>query len=181
MDQSKLEQRLERLMVMRDKAEAMLDASRDIIQEVLRAQIVKLDAWIEKIKAERKANHQKMDSSFGKTKASPETTEAFPEVTPACLKKEKEPAPEVPNAVAETEEVPVGATGEEAIGAAKDRSENLRLAVRCCRRLKTRTKRDGRLRQIVPPPSEGRPVVSSPRCAREDFRRDRVGCAAAVV
>jgi hypothetical protein len=134
-------------MAMRDKAEEMLDASRDIIQEILRAQIVKLDAWIEKIKAEMKANHQKMDSCLGKTKASPEMTEACPEVTTASLEEEKEPAPEVPKAVAKTEEVPVGATGEEAIGAAKDRSGNLRLAVRCRRRLKTRTKRDGRLRQ----------------------------------
>jgi hypothetical protein len=47
MDQSKIEQRLERLMALRDKAESMLDASRDIIQGLLRARIVELDAWIE--------------------------------------------------------------------------------------------------------------------------------------
>jgi hypothetical protein len=92
--------------------------------------------------------------------------------TVACLEEEKEPAPEVPKAVVETEEVldgvmeveeesapeeaesveepqvvPIGATDEEAIGVTEDRSRNLRLAVRCRGRFKMRTKRDGRLRQ----------------------------------
>jgi hypothetical protein len=38
MDRSKMEQRLERLMAQRDKAESMLDASRDIkLQQLLMA------------------------------------------------------------------------------------------------------------------------------------------------
>jgi hypothetical protein len=49
--------------------------------------------------------------------------------------------------VAETEEVPEGATDKEAIGVTEDRSRNLRLAVRCRGRLKTRTRCDSRLRQ----------------------------------
>jgi hypothetical protein len=47
----------------------------------------------------------------------------------------------------EPQEVPEGATDAEAIGAAKDRSRDLRLAVGCRGRLKTRTKCDGQLRQ----------------------------------
>jgi hypothetical protein len=49
--------------------------------------------------------------------------------------------------IMEPEEVPEGVTDEETIGAAKDRSRDLHLAVGCRGRLKTRTKRDGRLRQ----------------------------------
>jgi hypothetical protein len=144
MDQSKMEQKLERLTAMRDKAETLLNASQDITQKLLRAEIVRLDAWIEKIKAEMKANHQKMDSGL-------EKTEACPEVTHACLEEEKEPAPEVSKAVPETEEVPEGATDKEAIGVTEDRSRNLRLGVRCRRRSKTRTKPDGRLSQVCAP------------------------------
>jgi hypothetical protein len=60
---------------------------------------------------------------------------------------EKEPAPEEPKAVEEPWDVHIGATDEEAIGAAKDRSRDLRLAVRCRGRLKTQTKRNGQVRQ----------------------------------
>jgi hypothetical protein len=80
-----------------------------------------------------------MNVRLGKTKASPETMEACP------VKKEakREPTPEEIGAVVEPQEVPEGAM----VGAAKDRSRDLCLAIRCHRRLKTRTKRDGRLRQ----------------------------------
>jgi hypothetical protein len=44
--------------------------------------------------------------------------DAWRGVTPACL--EEEPAPEEPKAVVETEEVPEGATDEEAIGVTED-------------------------------------------------------------
>jgi hypothetical protein len=90
------------------------------------------------IEDERKAHHKEMRAEMDAWRGG---------VTPACLEEEKEPAPEEPKTVAETEEVPEGATGEEAIGAAKDRSRDLRLAVRCRGRLKTWTKHDGRLRQ----------------------------------
>jgi hypothetical protein len=91
MDQSKMEQKLERLMAMRDKAEAIMDAN------LVKASLVRTDAWIEKIKAEMKASHQKKDSCLGKTKASPETTEACPVKTEA----EREPTPKEIEAVEE--------------------------------------------------------------------------------
>jgi hypothetical protein len=72
--------------------------------------------------------------------------DAWRGVTPASLE-EEEPAPEGTEVVAKSQEVPEGATDEEAIGVTEDRSKNLRLAVGCRGRLKTRTKRDGRLRQ----------------------------------
>jgi hypothetical protein len=81
-----------------------------------------------------------------KTMALPETTEACPVKTRAFLEK-KEPTPEEAQAVAKPQEVPEGATGEETIGAAKDRSRDPGLAVGCRGQLKPRTKRDGRLRQ----------------------------------
>jgi hypothetical protein len=67
-----------------------------------------------------------------------------------CLgrtKAKREPTPEETEAVAEPQGVPEGATDEETIGAAKNRSRDMRLAVGCRGQLKTRTKRDGRVRQ----------------------------------
>jgi hypothetical protein len=141
-----MEQRLERLMAKRDELESMMDASQEIMKELLRARIVGLDKCIESIKTEMKANDQKMDACLGEAKALLETTEACPVKTRACPEK-REPAPEETESVAETEGVPKGATEQETIGATEDRPRNLRLAVRCRGRLKTRTKRDGRLRQ----------------------------------
>jgi hypothetical protein len=89
----------------------------------------------------------KMDYNQEKTETAINSLRSCLEVTHACLVERKEPAPEETEVVAETEEVPEGATDEEAIGAAKDRSRNRRLAVRCRGRLKTRTKCDGRVRQ----------------------------------
>jgi hypothetical protein len=91
----------------------------------------------EMIKVIMGASWESTEACEEKVKALPETTEACPEVTHACLVERKEPAPEETEVVAETEEVPEGAMGEEAIGAAKGRSRNLRLAVRCRGRLKT--------------------------------------------
>jgi hypothetical protein len=104
----------------------------DQILGLLLAKMDDMNANQHEMMAGLKKMNAKMDAWLGKTEV--------------CWE-EKEPAPEVPKAMAETEEVPEGATGEEAIGAAKDRSRNLRLAVRCRGRLKTRTKPDGRLRQ----------------------------------
>jgi hypothetical protein len=90
-----MEQRLERLMALRDKVESEMDASRDMIQELLRARIVELDAWTDLIETQMKANHQKMDACLGEnaclgeTKALPETTEACPVKTHACLEQEE--------------------------------------------------------------------------------------------
>jgi hypothetical protein len=135
MDQSKMEQRLKRLMAMRDEMEAMMDANLVIMKEPVKASLVWMDTWIEKIKAEMKANHQKMDSCLGEAKSSPETTEACEGETEACLEK--------------SQEVPVRVMDEETTGAAKDRSRDLNLAVGRCEHLKMWTKRDGRVRQRV--------------------------------
>jgi hypothetical protein len=99
-----MEQRLERLMALRDKVESLMDASRDIIQDLLRARMVELDAWIESIKTEMKANHQKTEVCLEKMMALRETTQACPGVTPACLE-EEEPAPEETEVVAKPQEV----------------------------------------------------------------------------
>jgi hypothetical protein len=64
---------------------------------------------------------------LGKTKASPEKTEACPVKTEA----KREPTPDEIGAVAKSQEVPEGATDEEAIGVTEDRSRNLRLAEGC--------------------------------------------------
>jgi hypothetical protein len=107
-----------------------------------REMMAEMKTQIEKIKAEMITNHQKVDSCLGEAKSSPETTKACEQVTHACLVERKEPAPEEPKAVAETAEVHEGATDEEAIGVTEDRSRDLRRAVRCRGRLKTRTKCD---------------------------------------
>jgi hypothetical protein len=76
----------------------------------------------------------------------PETTEACPGVTPACLEK-KEPTPEETEAVAVTEEVPVRATDEETSTGTEDRAGEVRLAVRRHRQRKKRAQIDGEPRQ----------------------------------
>jgi hypothetical protein len=59
-------------MALRYKVEAGMDASPEIMKELLRARLVELDAWIETIKAETKSSHQKMtakmDAWLGGTK-----------------------------------------------------------------------------------------------------------------
>jgi hypothetical protein len=129
------------------RVEARIKAHPDIMRESLEASLVKLDACIATIKTEMKANHQKMDACLGETKALPETTKACPVKTHACLQEEEKPAPEEIEVVAKPQEVPEGATEQETIGVTEDRSGNLRLAVRCRGRLKTRTKCDRWLRQ----------------------------------
>jgi hypothetical protein len=79
-------------------------------------------------------------------------TEALGEEAEACegakhaSLEEEEPAPEETEAVAESKKVSEGATDEETIGAAKNRSRDLRLAIGCRGQLETGTKRDGGLR-----------------------------------
>jgi hypothetical protein len=106
------------------------------IMEFLKASQYKIEAVMKATQHEIDAHHEEMIAKM----------DAWRGVTPARLE-EEEPAPEEPKAVAETEEVPEGATDEEAIGVTEGQSRNLRLAVRCCGRLKTRTKCDGRVRQ----------------------------------
>jgi hypothetical protein len=99
------------------------------------------------VEHERKAYHEemraKMDAWLGGVKH-------------ACLEK-KESTPEETEVVAKSQEVPEGATDEETIGAAKDRSRDLCLSVGCRGRLKTRTKRNGWPRQKFAA-TVGRPI-----------------------
>jgi hypothetical protein len=157
-----------------DKAKSKAERKADKTE--MKASQEEMMARMEAIGHKMDSNHErmmaKMDAWLGKTEACREEPKACEERTKACLEEEKEPAPEEPKAVEdpqevlegvmgmeeepdpeETEvvagrqEVPKGATDAEAIGAAKDRSRDLRLAVGCRGRLKTRIKRDGRLRQ----------------------------------
>jgi hypothetical protein len=82
-------------------------------------------------KADKEELLAKMDYNQEKTETAINSLRSCLEVTHACLVERKEPAPEEIKAVAETAEVPEGATDEEAIGVNEDRSRNLRLAVRC--------------------------------------------------
>jgi hypothetical protein len=123
------------------------------------AKIDKMDANQHEMKATIRSGHEEMikaitgaspestEACEEKTKALPETTEACPEVTPACLEEKKEPAPEEPKAVAETEEVPEGATDEEKFGATEDRAGELRLVLRRHRQRKKRAQENGGPRQ----------------------------------
>jgi hypothetical protein len=113
----------------------------------------KMDAeheMIARMMASEERMMAKWDSSLGEVKAYEKTTKAFLE--------KKEPAPEETEAVAEPQEVPEGATDEETIEAAKDRSRNLRLALGYRGQLKTRTKHDGGSRQECAAAVVGRPT-----------------------
>jgi hypothetical protein len=173
MDQCKEEQRLERLMAKRDELESMMDASWEIIKELLRARIVELDAWIESIKTEMKANHQKMDACLGETKVLPEMMEACPVKTRARPEK-REPAPEETESVSMSRGVPEGATHEETIGAAEDRAGEQRLAVRRRGQLKKRAQgKDGPRQKFAA--AHG----LFTHCARDMFVRDQARHSAA--
>jgi hypothetical protein len=118
-----------------NKAEAKREREADkeelkASQEGMMSKIDKMDANQHDMGAAIRSGHEEM----------------FKAITEACLEK-KESTPEETGAVAEPQTVPEGTMDKEAIRAAMDRSRNLRLAVRCRGRLKTRTKPDGRLRQ----------------------------------
>jgi hypothetical protein len=147
-----------------DKTEAERKADKEeskanqegIIAEMKVIQL-KMDANRRERKAHREEMRAEMDAWLGgvthaclEKEPTPEETEAVEEpqkVLVGVMEVKEEPAPEETEVVAERQEVPKGATDEETIGAAKDQSRDLRLAVRCRGRLKTRTKRDGRLKQ----------------------------------
>jgi hypothetical protein len=160
MDQSKMEEIMEFLRAIEhkreaDKAESMANQLR--MEAEMEANQEKMDPIEQKMTAKMDAMQATLDSQLeetmaclGETKASSETTESCEGKSHACPLKteaEKESAPEDAGAVAESQEVPKGATGKEAIGVTDDRSRNLRLAVGCRRQLETRTKHDGGSRQ----------------------------------
>jgi hypothetical protein len=133
------------------KMEAKIDSSQEKMDAIEHKMLAKMETTQHRIKAHHEEMMAKMDAWRG--------------VTPACPEKE-EPAPEEPKAVAETEEVPEGA-----IGVTEDRSRNLRLAVGCRGRLKTRTKGDGRVRQVYAA-TIGRPTRRSvPAMRKGGLRR----------
>jgi hypothetical protein len=70
--------------------------------------------------------------------------------------------------------------GEETIGAAKDRSRDLRLAIGCREKLKTQTKRDGGSRQECAS-AVGRPTRRAIPAMRKGGLRKGPGRNAAVV
>jgi hypothetical protein len=80
--------------------------------------------------------------------------------------------------VAESQEVPKGATDEEMIRATKDRSMDLRLAIGCRRQLKTRTKCNGGSCQECGAAARRPTRHTVLQRAREDFVRDRARNAA---
>jgi hypothetical protein len=92
-----------------------------------------------------------MGASRESTEAHEEKMKALPGMTEACpvkMEAKKEPAPEETEAMAETsQEVPEGTTGEEMIGATKDRSRDLHLDIGCRGHFKMWTRCDGRVRQ----------------------------------
>jgi hypothetical protein len=90
-------------------------------QAEMKAKIDAEHEMMDKMMASQERMMAKWDSHLGNVEACEEKTEA-------CLEK-KEPTPE------------------ETIGAAKDRSRDLRLDVGCRGQLKTRTKHDGGCRQ----------------------------------
>jgi hypothetical protein len=103
-----------------------------------------------RMKADKREMMAKMEANYEEMiKAITEGYRGAPEAcsvkTEACL--EKESAPEETEAVETSQEVPKGATAEEAIGVTEDRSRNLRLAVGCRGQLKPRAKHDGGFRQ----------------------------------
>jgi hypothetical protein len=116
MEQNKTDQILERLL-------AEMKTQFDFLAAA------KMDAN----RRERKAHHKEMMAEM----------KAWRGVTHACLEEKKEPNAEETEVVEASQEVPEGATDKETIGAAKDRSRDLRLAVGCHGQLKTWTEHDG--------------------------------------
>jgi hypothetical protein len=124
-----MEEIMEFLRAIEHKREAESKANQEKMDAIERKMMDKMDA----IQATTDFQLEETMARLGETKASSVTTEDCEEKTEACLEN--------------SQEVPEGATDEEAIGGAKGRSRDLRRAVRCRGRLKTRTKCDGRLRQ----------------------------------
>jgi hypothetical protein len=111
----------------------------------------KINANYEEMRADMNAYYEKMDAYYDREEARMDAYyEGMIAIIKECLGRteaKKESTPKETETVGEPQEVPEGATDAKAIGAAKDRSRDLRLAVGCRGHLKTRTKRDGRLRQ----------------------------------
>jgi hypothetical protein len=145
-----MEQMLERLLAKMDAIQHKMEADQ---REMKAEMMAKVDANLHKMEAKIDAMQATVDSHLGEMKAWRGKMKACRGVTHACLEEEEEPAPEETEAVAKPQKVPEGVTDEEPIGAAKDRSRDLHLAVGCRGQLKTRTKHDGGFRQEYADPS----------------------------
>jgi hypothetical protein len=128
-----------------EKAEMMakMDSNQEMIARMMAGQ-ERTNANLEEMKATVRSGQEEMIKAL--MVACREATEGCEGVMPACLE-EKEPAPEATEVVSEPQEVPERAMDAETIRATEDRSRDLRLAVGCRRKLKTQTKRDGRVRR----------------------------------
>jgi hypothetical protein len=129
------------------KMEAKIDSSQEKMDAIERKMMTKMDA----MQATMDSQLEETMACLGETKASSETTESCEGKSHACplkTKAEKESAPEDTGTAAEPQEVPERATEQKTIEAAEDRNGEQRLAVGCRGRLKTRTKCDGRVRQV---------------------------------
>jgi hypothetical protein len=132
MEQITMEQLAELLKVQIGGLASKMEADQEKMDPIEQNMMAKMDAM-----------QAMMDSQVEETMAWLGEMKACQGVTPACLEEEEEPAPEETEVVAKSQEVPEGETDEEANRVAEDRSRNLRLAVGCRGRLKTRTKHDG--------------------------------------
>jgi hypothetical protein len=119
-----------------ERLEAIMDAHHERMSATFRSGHEQMKAEMETSQEKMKTHHEVMMAKI----------DAWRGLTRACL--EKESTPEETEAVAEPQEFREGATDEETIGTTEDRSRDLRLAVGCRGRFKTRTKRDGRVRQV---------------------------------
>jgi hypothetical protein len=136
MDADKAEAKREREA---DKAESKAERKADKEEMMARMDNNKE----EMIKAITGTSRESTEACDGKTKALLETTEAYPEVTHACLEEEKESTPKETDAVEEPQVVPEGATDEEKFGATEDRTGELRLVVRRHRQRKKWAQENG--------------------------------------
>jgi hypothetical protein len=129
-------------------------------------------AMMAELKAMTEANRVKMEAKMvawlRQMKAMPEACE---EKAEAFLKKKS--APEPREFVPKSQEIPKGATKEETIGAAKDRSRNLHLAVGCRGQLKTQTKNHDGSRQESA--AVGRPIRRTVPATRRGGLRTGAG------
>jgi hypothetical protein len=100
------------------------------IMGFLKANQQKMDADKAESKAKRKADREMTAEMMAGLKRMNAKMDAWLGKTEACLEEEKEPAPEELKAVEEPQDVPIGATDEEAIRATEDRAGELCLVLR---------------------------------------------------
>jgi hypothetical protein len=144
MDQNTMEQLMEFMKTQIGTLERKMDFNQDKMEAEMKADKEELMAKIDSSQERTDANLEEMKAEINAWLGEMKTWRG---VTHACQEEKKESTPKETKALEEPQEVPEGATDAETLGATEDRAGELHLAVRCRGRLKTRTKRDGRLRQ----------------------------------